>query len=430
MKHGKYELNPMKKAVFTIVSKNYLSRAFTLGESVKRNNSNVDFYIMLADEFAEDEAVHVDYPIIECKEFMGDCYLEMAYKYDILEFNTSIKPYCFLYLFSQSYYKVIYFDPDIYVYDNLDVIYDELNKKSIILTPHILDAEEEYSGCFDDKLLLFEGIYNLGFIALANNDIGKKIAIWWRERLFNACYADPSESLHTDQKWMDFIPGFYPEDTWISHHLGMNVAAWNLHQRMVYRNGNKWLVKSLGNEQKECNLIFFHFSGFDPDVDDLIHKKQDKYFLSNRPEMKELFLKYKSELLQNGYHRFLELPYKYNTYENGERITHTHRRMYRALLEKNIKYNNPFFCGQNTYYELLKNSKLIVPGAKNDYDRLSVNNIKGFRKKDYVLKRLLCVLKFLIGTRNYLLLMRWLKNNTRPETQVFLFHIRDKMEKE
>ena len=103
-------------AVFTICAKNYLAQALTLKESFEKKNKD-DFYIFLADEATDD--LLTQYPCIRPlnKEWCPK-WQEMAFKYDVMEFSTSIKPFCFATLF-KTYENVIYIDPDIFVFDNL-----------------------------------------------------------------------------------------------------------------------------------------------------------------------------------------------------------------------------------------------------------------------------------------------------------------------
>ena len=60
---------------------------------------------------------------------------EMAFKYDITEFCTSIKPKTLLYMLSKGFDKVIYFDPDIMFFSSVAPIFDALDNKPVERVP-------------------------------------------------------------------------------------------------------------------------------------------------------------------------------------------------------------------------------------------------------------------------------------------------------
>lgn len=177
---------------FTICAKNYLAQALTLRESFLKHNPSLNFFIFLADKI--DGVEDVDGVVALDKSWIPD-WVNMAFKYDVIEFNTSIKPFCFGKLFKEGYEKVIYLDPDIYVTRPLDYIYECLNNKSVVLTPHYCDIEEHFDGAVSEETFNKVGIYNLGFCALKNDKVGQEIAKWWQNRLQYKCYSQSSEGL-------------------------------------------------------------------------------------------------------------------------------------------------------------------------------------------------------------------------------------------
>ena len=133
-----------KKCAFSICSKNYLSQAFTLRESFIKYNPGIDFHIFLADEY--DAKLLDEYKfIIQLSNEIVPGWEDMAFKYDVIEFNTSIKPFCIDYLL-KKYERVIYLDPDIYVVSSLDTIYEMLNDKDFVITPHFNHIEINFTG--------------------------------------------------------------------------------------------------------------------------------------------------------------------------------------------------------------------------------------------------------------------------------------------
>ena len=163
-------------AVCTIVSKNYLAQALTLGDSMAITNPDVKFHILLADEKEELDLDSFKYPIIEFKNLGLPFWEDMAFKYDVIEFNTATKPFFMQWLFEKySYEKLLYIDPDCAVYSKLDYVFDELDTNFIAMTPHILDPQLIDEAAIAETEHLFDGIYNFGFVGIANSEKGQYI---------------------------------------------------------------------------------------------------------------------------------------------------------------------------------------------------------------------------------------------------------------
>src|ERR1039458_3244465 len=96
----------LMNAIFTIVAKNYLARAKTLGDSVKRIHPELPFYIFLSDELdGTIDLAQEKYPVIEARSLGIPQCRNMAFYYGILEFCCAIKPFCFQYLAQRHGYE-------------------------------------------------------------------------------------------------------------------------------------------------------------------------------------------------------------------------------------------------------------------------------------------------------------------------------------
>jgi len=406
----------MKKNVaFTICAKNYLAQALTLKKSFHKHNLVCDFFIFLSDD-----------PIgleIELGEIvlLDDSWLpnwkKMAFKYNVIEFSTSIKPFCFKKLFLHNYEKVIYLDPDIYVNNPLDEIFNFLDKKSIVLTPHYCNIQTEYTGSITEEEILFVGIYNFGFGAIKNDDVGGKIVEWWMNRLANKCYADKIDALHVDQKWIDFIPSFFPDDTLITHHMGINPAIWNLHERELIIENEQYLIRNILSKDT-FPLLFFHFSGFDPYNPKLINRRHPKYNTDTYPSFIPLFKEYINEIYINEYDKYSKMSYSYNSFEDGENILPLYRRLYRVFEDKYTE-KNPFST-KEAFYKILSKNKLLSGVKSNSYSIFTQDdrNKRGTIHRVFVL--IFNMFKSIIGIRYYFSLISFLNNFTRLENQRFL----------
>ncbi|HHY80979.1 MAG TPA: glycosyltransferase [Thermoanaerobacter sp.] len=329
----------------TIVSKNYLSHAITLGQSFKLHNSNWDFKVLLCDllESKEDIKLYLRLkekgipliPIYALRDKIDIPNLEeMLFKYNVLEMNTAIKPFFLEYLLSIGYEKVVYFDPDILILNRIDEIEKLLEEYNIILTPHILENIPDDGKKPTNLDILISGIYNLGFLAIKNTKETIKFLKWWQEKLLDGCFMNIEKGFHVDQKWIDFVPALF-QRVHILKKKSYNVAYWNLHERKIIFKDGKWYV----NEEP---LIFFHFSGFIIEDIDRISKHQSRFSLNDFPVLKKLFNFYRTELLKNDFVNINNKPYFFGKLPGTSiRIDEFMRKMYKEVLPKITNPWNP-----------------------------------------------------------------------------------------
>lgn len=410
-----------KNCIFTICSKNYLAQALTLKESAKKHESDTAFYIFLADVGSED-IKDVEYEPLD--ESWIPSWKEMAFKYNVIEFNTSIKPFCFKKLFNQGYEKVTYLDPDMFVADKLDYLWDNLDHYSIILTPHISCCKLDFNGAQTEKSILSCGIFNLGFASIKNDDVGCRIVEWWCVRLKDQCYED--RPLFVDQKWMNFIPVFFPENVLVSHHFGLNVAVWNLHERELIIEDEKYKVKNLETGEL-FPLLVFHFSGFDPFNDKVVNRRHPQFGVDVYPSFEPIIQEYKSLEYKNGYEKYSRLKYALNEFSNGLVILPLHRRLYRATLEE-FRNDDPFSV-DGTFYKNLNASNLILhkknKGAKYKTEFSQTSKFRYARYFQILAK----MFKKVVGINFYCKILKPVSTICKLENQTFLMQNMENVDK-
>ncbi|WP_177168976.1 glycosyltransferase family 4 protein [Allochromatium warmingii] len=212
---------------------------------------------------------------------------------------------------ARNYDTLIYLDPDIWIFRYLEEIYQAFSSASIVLTPHI--RRPYYDNHHPSDLsILQSGTYNLGFIGLKNTKSARSLLDWWMQKLYHDCVVDIPKGLFVDQKWIDLVPGFFP-DTKIIHDPSYNVAYWNLHERQISGDINNWKVD-------EQPLAFFHFSGYLPIAPDSISTHQNRHQINQIPDFANIAVYYGAALFQNGYKTSITWPYAFETLSNGVRL--------------------------------------------------------------------------------------------------------------
>lgn len=311
-----------RTAVFTIVSNNYLAYARTLTESLRKSNPSFERFICLADAPQDGVAAQGDTHIVEASTIGVPHFSDMAFRYDVMEFNTAIKPFMFRWLLEQQGFdRAIYLDPDICVYRPLAEMEALLDAgASGVLTPHIMRPLEDGRRP-DDHDILQSGVYNLGCAAMTRQQEALDFIAWWGRRLQFQCYSDVASNLFTDQRWCDFAPSFM-ERLALLRHPGYNVAYWNFAHRKIEAQPDGTVT--VNGEP----LVFFHFSGLRYEEPKLVSKHQQRLNWGDLGDAEQLFSDYRRALAGNGWGECQKWPYAYDEVD-GIRLSGPIRGLYR-----------------------------------------------------------------------------------------------------
>lgn len=404
--------------IFTITARNYLSLALTLGDSIARHHPEANFTICVADGVDHLDGLlpttpHRGHRLVSALDLMPRDQLdELAFKYNITEYCTAIKPLMFKSLFANPSVDLVYYmDPDTYLYQRLDPITEGTPNKTLYLAPHLIDCRLADDHPYPEFRHLWEGIFNLGFCAIRRTSSTSRILDWWDARLRKYCFADHLDGLHTDQKWMDYAPVFFQEELQVVRHYGVNVAHWNLGERPIVRHGDAYFA---GRDP----LIFFHFSGFDFRGSSLTKhtpaNHQDSY---TTPTLLAFAQQYRESVHANGYNRLIAVPYAFATFDDGTPITQPHRRLFRARSQE-TSYAEPFKASGRFYSELAA-AKLLdrSAAAKANYSKATVGDMAG---KIRTVERVMCLMLKAVGVRRYAQLVKLAAWLGRFEHHIFL----------
>ena len=420
----------MRNTVFTICTKNYIGLCDVLFKSIKKYNDDIDCYIFVADEMESISNALDRVNILIAKDVLDielRKWYDMAFKYDLTEFCTAIKPFCFQYLFRKiKSQKVIYFDPDIFVVNSLNSIWELLDTKDVVLTPHVTTLQINYTGDLNERNLLHSGLYNCGFIALKNTQLGLNVIDWWGNRLMDFCYRSESESMFTDQKWIDFIPSLLPQEKYeISFNLGYNLAPWNFYEREVVKKGDDFFIKNrLSGNNEIDKLTFIHFSGYN--YKELLNNnivQKNITHLQVRDDLVELFNDYSTAILNSSFDKYINYTYTYNYFENGKSISSIHRRIYRRMLYDHVQYSeSPFKTTRGSFYDVCEKHKMILSTNMDSLAKKEAADIRKNVGKIYVLNILFKLLYKLLGAQKYFMFVRLLRMYGKFENHVFLLN--------
>lgn len=407
----------MNTCAFTICSKNYLAQAITLKESFVKNNENCPFFIFLADRPSQ-EVQSLDLVLLD--ESWIPKWKEMAFKYGVIEFNTSIKPFCINKLFKDGFQKVVYLDPDIYVVRPLEVIYSYLDDYDCVLSPHFCYLQQQFQGAVSETQISSQGLYNLGFGAFKNSNVGRKIINWWMDRLETNCYGDTLNGMFVDQKWMDFIPLFYPDNVLVTKNAGINTAIWNLHERTLMIENGEYLIKDIIGDVYP--LLFYHFSGFDPYVPKVINRRHPQFNTDVFPSFIPLIDEYRKRVIDNGYDKYRILTYGFSCFENGYKIIVMQRRFLKEYVSTHSNYLGNPFSEQDEFYKILEKNKCIYK-VKDNHPGTSKETIKyGEKMEAKYIRPILFLLKKFIGIGKYYLFIRMANKIGKTEYHNFLIN--------
>jgi hypothetical protein len=323
--------------ICTIVTKSYLAQARILAQSYFRFHPDGRMFVCLADQIdGASEFEQEPFTIVPMSDLGIPDLHDFVFKYMPIELCTAVKPFLLEHIFSDpSVTKAIFFDPDIVLYQPLDELSELLNKYALVLTPHLV-VPSSLKNLRNESLTLKYGIYNGGFIGVSRASIDNQFLEWWKNRLYDYCVAEPQNFLYVDQKWLDLVPSLFP-DVFIWRDPGCNVAIWNLHERSIETRGQNYFV---GN----APVKFMHFSGI---------KHGDFNITPFDNLAQEIFLDYRTALIENGSIQTSKYAYGFGRFENGVPIVQSIRYFYRSLQERTERWSNPFLTNPGSFFEYL-----------------------------------------------------------------------------
>jgi hypothetical protein len=214
--------------------------------------------------------------------------------------------------------SLVFIDPDIMFFHSPELVRDRLRLCDILLTPHFSEPADPIDGRLE-RIQLSYGIYNGGFVGVRTCENGGRFLRWWEERTLRFSCEDPAMGIFTDQRWLDFVPGLFPNVN-IERHPGFNVARWNLSGRQIVRAGERLVVNGEP-------LIFFHFTQLRPGADLFA-------YLWNRPVspvLRSVVEEYFTALFAKGYSEdpAARRPLAQDCYPNGQKIAPLFRQVLR-----------------------------------------------------------------------------------------------------
>jgi hypothetical protein len=171
-----------------------------------------------------------------------------------------------------------YIDADLYFYNPLKALFDELGDASIGVVEHKFHWTNRSKNKY--------GRFNVGWISFRNDDVGRKCVSEWANQCIDWCYQKLYKGKYADQKYLDYWPNKY-DNLKILKHKGANIAIWNVkNYDLKLKNGRIFI-----NDQP---LLFYHFAGL---------KQIDSYTF--KTNLSSYLVSLKGILLQNIYKPYL-----------------------------------------------------------------------------------------------------------------------------
>lgn len=354
----------MSVHAFTSCSYSYLNRARVLAATLRRQHPDWVIWIVMTDKepagFRFDLASENFDRIVTVEELFGEETERWLFGHDIVEACTAVKGRASCHILADpDCKKLFYFDPDIAIFNPMTAVENLLNDFSIVLTPHQVDPDrkEDFVAVRDNEVTsLGYGVFNLGFIALANDEEGRRFAKWWDDRLHDWCHDRVDIGLFVDQKWCNLVPCFF-DRVKVLRDPGYNVASWNLSQRTISYD-EKGTARVNGQP-----LRFYHFTKLGPVGDTMTYR-----YAKDNIEVYELWWWYRNEVIAMTSSDIPKGYWHYGTFDNGKKIPKSVRELYRDRSDLKRAFLSPYVTGPRSFYEWVKSeTDLLVNSVERGF---------------------------------------------------------------
>jgi hypothetical protein len=246
----------------------YLPRGLALYRSLQRHVPGARLWVLCLSEVCYRALVALDLPnLVPCGladfEAADPDVAATRPSRSTIEYYFTCSPAWKLYVLSNEPQAewITYLDSDLFFFASPEPIYDEMNGAAFGIIPHRYTNRNQ-------RRLRF-GIYNVGWVSVRNNEEGRAVLRWWRERCIEWChdFVDADGDRFADQRYLDRLPKMF-SNIHVIGHLGANLAPWNFAEReLAWRDRSVWI-------DGRYRLLFFHFHG--------VRREGRYYFNSHR----------------------------------------------------------------------------------------------------------------------------------------------------
>jgi hypothetical protein len=238
----------------TIATRSHYKYAVALATSLQRYHPGLKLCVLLLD-FDDDWRINRS-PSIEVfrlEELRVANIADMKIYFNAFELSNCLKPFFIAHLLDKGFEKLVYLDADILVVGCFDDLFRMLNRYSFVLSPHWLRPEIVENSDVSVNNIADLGIYNGGMWGIQKDS--KNVLSWLMQFLPVLGFDDRKSGMFVDQKILPLAAQLFIHQFGCFEHPGYNVGYWNLHEREINKDGNRYVI----NGQP---AIFFHLSGF------------------------------------------------------------------------------------------------------------------------------------------------------------------------
>jgi hypothetical protein len=335
-------------AACTLFTRNHLPRARVLQCSLHQLHPEMELFMLATDLPGEGRATAGEAArtwMLGAHDVMApEQVTRLGALYSAMEYCAAFKPALIAHLLGLGYDKILYLDTDLLILNPLDGLIDALDDASILLTPHLLDPAAARGKEQAELEILLTGSFNTGFIGVSAGAEADAFLGWWHARVQTHGFDDRANGMFSDQRWMDLAPGFFG-GVKVLRHPGCNVAHWNLHSRTVSQAGDRWLASGQ-------DLVFFHFSGFDPGNPQVLSKWQDPA-LPLDPPVAKLAGDYARALQEADFDGTSKTPYAFGYFSNGVPFSWFCRHLLRRAPDLLKEFPRPLDVREPSFFDWL-----------------------------------------------------------------------------
>lgn len=241
----------------TLFDKNYMSRGIVLYKSLLENcTSEFNLYVLAMDEATSNYLEGLNYSnliviTVHDIKIMYPVLEQLEKERTRGEFSWTLSSFSIQYALRQfNLESCIYVDSDICFYNNPQLLLDEIENESVLITEHNYTPEYDQS--------IKSGKFCVQFMYFKNNIEGNNVLEYWRSKCEEWCYNRIEDGKFGDQKYLDDWESRFKGIVYNCRNIGCGVAPWNIQKyNVIVEEGKPFVVEKITKKQKP--VVFFHF---------------------------------------------------------------------------------------------------------------------------------------------------------------------------